>query len=291
MTIRAVFEPRCAVGGVGSLPFTDAGEALDFVFTETPQLPAWPQLPQRGSWESMMSQFLWGGRTADGWVQNAAGFRPFLAEVGKHGVLAARGQLLGPATACCFREVTPEQGVEFLTRIAVWQAEQLLAAARPGTPVVVTLDEPMLLDRVELLEPVLEAIQGAGALSGLHCCGSPFWPWVFALPVDVISFDAARFLPDFLESRGGEYPVREYAERGGIFAWGLMPTTGTRRGDSQARSLLKKLRAVFGADTSEVLKRSMITPACGMGTQSVETTRLVFQKCHQASAILQEAIA
>lgn len=42
---------------VGSLPFTDPEKAVDFVLEHLPQVPHWPQLPQRDSREGMVPQY------------------------------------------------------------------------------------------------------------------------------------------------------------------------------------------------------------------------------------------
>ena len=43
--------------GIGSLPYKDSKEALDFIFKYTPQVPFWPQLPRRNIREGMVAQF------------------------------------------------------------------------------------------------------------------------------------------------------------------------------------------------------------------------------------------
>lgn len=43
--------------GIGSLPHRNAQEALDLVFKYTPQVPFWPQLPQKNKHEEMIRQF------------------------------------------------------------------------------------------------------------------------------------------------------------------------------------------------------------------------------------------
>lgn len=43
--------------GIGSLPNTSAAGALDMVFKYTPDIPFWPQLPQRDVREGMLAQF------------------------------------------------------------------------------------------------------------------------------------------------------------------------------------------------------------------------------------------
>jgi hypothetical protein len=46
--------------GVGSLPFTDPGEACELIFQHVPEAPHWPQLPRVSSSEGMIDQFLEG---------------------------------------------------------------------------------------------------------------------------------------------------------------------------------------------------------------------------------------
>jgi hypothetical protein len=46
--------------GIGSLPFTDAGEACRLIFEQMPEAPHWPQLPKVSPREGMIDQFLEG---------------------------------------------------------------------------------------------------------------------------------------------------------------------------------------------------------------------------------------
>jgi len=46
--------------GVGSLPFTDPGEACKLIFQHLPEVPHWPQLPRLSPREGMIDQFLEG---------------------------------------------------------------------------------------------------------------------------------------------------------------------------------------------------------------------------------------
>ena len=43
--------------GIGSLPHTDADQAVDFIFKYLPDIPFWPQLPKRDIREGMVAQF------------------------------------------------------------------------------------------------------------------------------------------------------------------------------------------------------------------------------------------
>lgn len=46
--------------GIGSLPFTDPGEACRLIFAQMPDAPHWPQLPKVSPGEGMIEQFLEG---------------------------------------------------------------------------------------------------------------------------------------------------------------------------------------------------------------------------------------
>ncbi|NTV46999.1 MAG: hypothetical protein HGB11_10880, partial [Chlorobiales bacterium] len=52
------FSPNAAVTGIGSLPMTDPMEAVQFIETTCPEIPFWPQLPQRAASETMVAQVL-----------------------------------------------------------------------------------------------------------------------------------------------------------------------------------------------------------------------------------------
>lgn len=49
--------PRCAALAVGSLPYDDPGQAMEFILRWTPEIPAWPQLPRRSFLENMYVQY------------------------------------------------------------------------------------------------------------------------------------------------------------------------------------------------------------------------------------------
>lgn len=52
------FEPKCLATGIGSLPFTDAGRAMEMINKYFTDIPYWPQLPQRGREEHFVNQYL-----------------------------------------------------------------------------------------------------------------------------------------------------------------------------------------------------------------------------------------
>jgi methionine synthase II (cobalamin-independent) len=52
------FYPRCSTILIGSLPYQNPQEALKAVFTHSPDLPSWPQLPKKSLREGMLLQFM-----------------------------------------------------------------------------------------------------------------------------------------------------------------------------------------------------------------------------------------
>ena len=48
------------ITGIGSFPFKDVDEALSLIFDTCPEIPFWPQLPKRASFENMYIPFLEG---------------------------------------------------------------------------------------------------------------------------------------------------------------------------------------------------------------------------------------
>ncbi|MHB8155935.1 MAG: uroporphyrinogen decarboxylase/cobalamine-independent methonine synthase family protein [Desulfocucumaceae bacterium] len=52
------FKPEGLATGIGSLPYTDPRPALSLIFKSMPEIPHWPQMPQKGSSEGFVFQFL-----------------------------------------------------------------------------------------------------------------------------------------------------------------------------------------------------------------------------------------
>lgn len=102
------FLPRFLPTGIGSLPHTDAREAVEFVWRHCPEIPWWPQLPRRAFAENfyaMFSEHL-PGRVLDEkglrlWVDSAAPNLYAEAEKVLERALSGRvGELaIGPAYA------------------------------------------------------------------------------------------------------------------------------------------------------------------------------------------------
>lgn len=161
---------------------------------------------------------------------------------------------------------------------ALWQVREL---SRTGRKPVIFLDEPYLTgfgsaftpvqreDVVPLLREVIEYLrQRSDALVGIHCCGNTEWPMIVEAGPDIISFDAFSYMEPFLLF---SETVARFIREGGTVAWGMVPTFGYT-GRETVEELVSRLREGFrrlvrtGLDLEEIVSRSMLTPACGMGT-------------------------
>jgi hypothetical protein len=200
-----------------------------------------------------------------------------------------KGQTVGPITLAA--AVKDREGkflfyypdlVDACTKgLAIRALSQVRELSRTGRKPVIFLDEPYLTgfgsaftpvqreDVVPLLREVIEYLrQRSDALVGIHCCGNTEWPMIVEAGPDIISFDAFSYMEPFLLF---SEVVARFIRKGGIVAWGMVPTFAYT-GKETVEGLLAKLQEGFecllraGLDPEEIARHSLITPACGMGT-------------------------
>ena len=224
-------------------------------------------------------------------------------------ILYFKNQVTGPITfglatvdenkrAIYYNDVFRDVIVKGITMKARW----LLKTFKPfGFKQMCFVDEPILSafgsstyisvkkrDVVEHLSEVTEAIHQEGALVGTHCCGNTEWPILIDAGVDIISFDAYEF---------GEtisyYPhqVKEFLDRGGTIAWGIVPTSEKILAETPS-SLHKKLEeridnlAEKGIERELLWERCLLTPSCGTGSLTVPLSNEIFEKLSGLSLLL-----
>ena len=123
-------------------------------------------------------------------------------------------------------------GVQGLALKSAWQVRFL---KETGLPVIVFIDEPALAglgsssfisisqdDIAQDLAQVSDAIQQAGGLSGVHVCANTEWDLLLTSNIDILSFDAYSFFDRFITCRDN---IHSFIGRGGILAWGIVPTS------------------------------------------------------------------
>lgn len=341
-----IFEPSGLATGIGSVPFIDAGKALDLIWDEIPEIPHWPQLPRRSKKEHFIYQFLqplvdcgmlvqhgpsWKFDTSADTcamcmtdfysrclpaeesdsscsnsflpsMESASGFHAFFSKATFCGLEKARyvkGQIAGLMTVAL--ELKDEQGRPayyhedlrdmLLRTLALNARYQAAALAELNRTPLIFVDDPAIsawgskyhlaLDRNEIISNlnfIFSSIEAAGAIAGIHSCEAIDWSLLFETRVRIISLDAYRFgnsLIPYAQS------LREFLNRGGVVAWGIIPTLDdpfVESVDSLMERLDKLWEALFskGPGKADVLRQSMITPACGTGLLTEKQCRRIY---------------
>jgi hypothetical protein len=162
----------------------------------------------------------------------------------------------------------------FAEKVICFIDEPILSAFGSSTYVSVKRE-----DVVECLNEVVEAIHADDALAGVHCCGNTEWAIPIDAGADIVNFDAFEF---------GEtiamYPnaVKELFERGGMLAWGVVPTSETIR-EQTVQSMIDHFEKVMdnlasqGLDKRQITEQAIITPACGTGSMTPDDAEKVFE--------------
>ncbi|MEJ2586580.1 MAG: hypothetical protein P8165_03185 [Deltaproteobacteria bacterium] len=161
---------------------------------------------------------------------------------------------------------------------ALWQVRTL---SQTGMRPILFFDEPYLsgfgsafspLGRSEVIDllriPMDYLRKHSDVIIGVHCCGNTDWSMILEAGPDVVNFDAFEFMDHFLL-----YPdeVKRFVENGGSIAWGIVPTAsfrGDETGDRLSGILKRGIESLekWGVSRGLVSQRSILTPACGMGT-------------------------
>lgn len=245
---------------------------------------------------------------------HAAGFFSMLETLRATNGEWAKGQVTGPISfgltvtdqdlrASLYHESLADVIVKNMAMNARWQIQQL-KSVRPN--VIIFLDEPYMaafgsafisLSREQVmayLDEIFDSIHAEGGLAGVHCCANTDWSVLLGTKVDILNLDAYGFIENL-----ALYPVelREYLDRGGSICWGIVPNT-EQIFDETPQGLDERLRNGIGLivekaaargvtiKVEEFNSRSLIAPACGLGSTSVEVADRVFEVLAEMGNIL-----
>ncbi len=214
----------------------------------------------------------------------------------EHGGPYIKGQTVGPITFAAgildlngkpilYSAELLEAMVRGLAIKALWQVKKL---SKSGKKPIIFLDEPYLSgfgsafspiqrdEVIDILRTVMDYLrENSDTLIGIHCCGNTDWPMIMEAGPDIINCDAFDYMDHFLL-----YPddIVRFLRGGGTVAWGIIPTSGST-GKESAEALFSKIEEGFrrvhewGIDPGMLAERSILTPACGMGTMEPETAK------------------
>ncbi len=216
----------------------------------------------------------------------AAGFEGMISYLEERKPAALKffkGQIVGPVTFGL--SIQDDQGKDIIHNEVVYDAltKGLILRGRwiiqrmkkVCEKVVLFVDEPGLsgygsaffsVDGAAIsrrLNEVIEDFQAAGAWVGIHCCGNTDWSLLFNTRADIINFDAWGYFDRvalYAES------VEKFIARGGILAWGIVPTsefTGRETVEGLLEKLERGLHDLAGKRISEKIlyEKSLLTPS------------------------------
>ncbi len=168
----------------------------------------------------------------------------------------------------------------------------------PGIPTIIFFDEPSLssfgsafsgLNREEVVQSLNECFGAVKGLKGTHCCGNTDWSVLLSTNLDILSFDAY----DYLETLS-LYPkeLKAFLERGGILAWGIIPTS-ERVAKEDAHSLVVRFKRGIETLSNKgidpvLLQRAILTPSCGTASLPISLAERVCQLTAEVSKRLRE---
>jgi methionine synthase II (cobalamin-independent) len=187
--------------------------------------------------------------------------------------------------------------IKHLSLKAQWM-EKRFQELFPGIPTILFFDEPSLssfgsafmsLNREEVIHSLNECFDAVKGLKGTHCCGNTDWSVLLSTNLDILSFDAYGYLETL-----SLYPkeLKAFLERGGILAWGIVPTSEAILKED-AQSLVRSFRE--GVETlskkgidQTLLQRVILTPSCGTASLPIPLAEKVCQLTAEVSKRLRE---
>jgi methionine synthase II (cobalamin-independent) len=244
----------------------------------------------------------------------ANGFSAMLETLRQTGGQWAKGQVTGPISfgltvtdqdlrASLYNEILADAIIKNVAMNARWQIRQL-KSVRPN--VVLFLDEPYMaafgsafisLSREQVitcLDEVFDAIHAEDGIAGVHCCANTDWSVLLGTKVDVLNLDAYGFIENL-----ALYPaeLREFLDRNGNICWGIVPNNeqifsetppGLADRLRNGIQLIVERAAARGVaiKAEEFASRSLVAPACGLGSTSVEVAERVFEVLAETGNIL-----
>lgn len=235
--------------------------------------------------------------------ETGRGFQEFIRQVDldkDQNFKALKGQITGPFTfttsvtdntgkAIFYNEQLRDAAVKHLAMNARWQARTFKSR---GFIPIIFLDEPALAgfgtsgyitvtrqEVTEVLTEVMDAVHQEGGLAGIHVCANTEWDMLLESGIDIINFDAYTYFDRFIL-----YPdkIRAFIQRGGIIAWGIVPTADEddifrETQETLAQKLEEQIRELerLGIDRTALISQSLITPSCGTGAISFDAAQRV----------------
>ncbi|MCX7823296.1 MAG: hypothetical protein N2260_07640 [Syntrophobacterales bacterium] len=224
-----------------------------------------------------------------------------LSDLPNRSYKAIKGQVVGPFTLLSSLKAPNGRLLLYDDRMfdlvpkhlamkALWQAKWFKTFAER---VIIFFDEPALSGFgssafigvskehiLRLFDEIYELLNPHGVLIGVHVCANTDWSLLLTSKIDIVNCDAYNYGDKFCIYNDD---IRLFISRGGVVAWGLIPTDDpTKIGEENDTSLVQRLLKLWekhfnSSEIGTLLTQSMITPSCGCGTLSDELAERVVE--------------
>jgi len=223
---------------------------------------------------------------------------------------AIRGQLEGPISfglnvldqdkrPIIFNDTVRPFVYEFMARRINVQLERL---KKINPNAFMFIDEPGLqflfsalsgYDSTAARKDMEEFLSMVDSPRGIHLCGNPDWDFLLNLDLDILSLDVylnGAIFANYANS------IKHFLDKGGVIAWGLVPTNFEPFAAENAASLTGRLEEIWtilgrkGIDKDFLLARSLISPAtcCLVNPDGEKTVEAAFKVVQDLSGRLRE---
>jgi len=223
---------------------------------------------------------------------------------------AIRGQLEGPISfglnvldqdkrPIIFDDTVRPFMYEFMARRINVQLENL-KALNPNA--FMFIDEPGLqflfsalsgYDSTAARDDMEEFLAAVERPRGVHLCGNPDWDFLLNLDLDILSMDVYLNAEIFATYAGS---IKHFLDRGGVIAWGIVPTNFEPFEAETMDSLANQLENVWrileqkGIEKAHLLSQSLISPAtcCLVNPDGEKTVEAAFKVVQDLSGRLRD---
>ena len=128
---------------------------------------------------------------------------------------------------------------------------------------------------------------------GVHLCGNPDWDFLLNLDMEILSMDVYLNAEIFATYAGS---IRRFLDRGGVIAWGIVPTNFEPFEAETIDTLTNQLEKVWtileqkGIDKAHLLSHSLISPAtcCLVNPDGEKTVAAAFKVVQDLSGRLRD---
>ncbi len=225
----------------------------------------------------------------------AKGFKAFLSFGEQYKPSIVKGQITGPFTLATalkietgeipiFRDDLRDLITKFISIKALAQGIKLKKLA---PEVIIFLDEPGLAgfgssafitisknDVITMLNEIATLLKKHNIIPGIHVCANTSWDIVLESEIDILNFDSFNFYEKFVIY---DNHIKNFLKKDNKYiAWGVIPTDKEQLEKVELEEVLKKFKnqlkdfsVKIDFSEKEILKKSLFTPACGMGSLTV----------------------